>query len=363
MASLENWFLGTIGELCEPSTLWLVSGTRKHYSDIYSVLLENSLWQNIVDKAIIQYPEHYEYVMERDESGKEHIVDVIIEGKSEVLWPEVWDIKTLLLNRQQAGSILFDREKQNDPSGMKGQFLNVDWLQYYDWKNLPVQDLTFYIGGDLAISEDEKADWTVFILVGYDRRNRRIFLIDFVSGHWDFPKQNKELIKAYEKWAAEGMRASKVVLEDNAYQAALAQNIAATTWIPAIGRKTLKDKVSKMMSITTHFENGSVLLRKGDLHGMPEFRKEWAQFPYGEHDDRLDAVALVILELALGGINVLGVADPDGIMAEDIDYIFCGCGEEFGIKSKMPKINGKCDICGSIIKLIPKKMWKENAKV
>ena len=361
MASLENWFLGTIGELCEPSTLWLVSGTRKHYSDIYSMLLENPLWQNIIDRAIIQFPESWTFIKDVDESGKEFIVDVEFEGKYEVLWPEVWDIKTLLLNRQQAGSIIFDREKQNDPSGMKGQFLNVEWLHYYDWKDLPIDRLEFYVGGDLAISENEKADNTVFVLVGYDKGNRRIYLIDFIMGHWDFPKQNKELIGAYNKWEDMGMRASKVILEDNVYQAALAQNIANTTWIPAIGRKTVKDKVTKMTSITTHFENKSVVLRKSEMNGMPEFRKEWTHFPFGTHDDMLDAVALVIIELALGRNSALGVADPDGPYAEDADYIFCGCGEEYGIKAnKLPKKNGICDVCGSTMKIIPKGLWEKN---
>lgn len=361
MSSLKNWFLGTIGELCEPSTIWLVSGTRKHYNDIYSELLENLLWQNIIDRAIIQYPEKWTYIKGIDESGKEYIIDVEIEGDSEVLWPEVWDIKTLLLNRQQAGSLLFDREKQNDPSGTKGQFLNVDWLHYFKWKDLPVEDLIFYVGGDLAISENEQADETVFVLIGYDRKNRRVYIIDFVAGRWDFPKQNKELISAYNKWSDMGMRASKVVLEDNVYQAALAQNIAATTWIPAIGRKTVKDKISKMLSITTHFENKSVMLRSSETNGIPEFRKQWVHFPYGSHDDMLDAVALVVLELALGGNSTLGVADPDSIYAEDSDYIFCGCGEEYGLKpDRLPKKNGICDVCGSTIKIIPKKVWEEN---
>jgi predicted phage terminase large subunit-like protein len=272
-------------------------------------------------------------------------------------------MKTLLLDRLQTGSILFDREKQNDPSGMKGQFLNVDWLHYYDWKEIPdFGSLVFYAGVDLAISEKETADQTVICLVGYERLRRRVFLIDFKVGRWDFPTQLKEIQKAYTEWGQMGMRPIKVVIEDNAYQKAMAQQIASTTWIPAIGRRTDKDKISKMLSVSPHFENMSVLIRKSELNGMPEFRKEWTQFPFAKHDDMLDAAAIIILELALGGTSTLGVIDPEEMdaIAEDCDYIFCGkCGEEYGtVNGRMPKINGQCDLCGTEMKKIPKEIWE-----
>ena len=362
MDDLANWFYGTIGQLCEPNTQWMVTGTRKHYSDIYQQLIDNPLWEKQIDKAIIQYPEKYEYLFSTNEDGGEFISGVKVTGESKVLWPEKWSIETLLMDRQATGSILFDREKQNDPSGMKGEFLDVDWLHYYKWKDLPpANELIFYIGGDLAISENERADDTVFVLAAYHDKQRKIYVIDFKYGKWNFPTQQKELIKAYEGWAGLGMRASKVILENNVYQAALAQQVAITTWIPAIGRRTDKNKVIKMTSISSHFENGSVLLREGDLHGIPEFRKEWNQFPYAAHDDKLDALAIVVLEVALGGMGVLGVADPDASLStrredEAYEYVFCGdCGEEYGtINGVFPEKDGTCDVCGTRIPKIPK---------
>ena len=362
MDDLSNWFYGTIGQLCEPHTQWMVTGTRKHYSDIYQQLIENPLWEKQVDRAIIQYPESYEYQFSTNEDGGEFISGVDVVGESKVLWPEKWGIETLLMDRQATGSILFDREKQNDPSGMKGEFLNVDWLHYYKWQDLPpVNELIFYIGGDLAISEKEKADDTVFVLAAYHDKQRKIYVVEFKYGKWDFPTQQKKLREAYEEWAALGMRASKVILENNVYQAALAQQVAITTWIPAIGRRTDTNKVIKMTSISSHFENKSVLLRKGDLHGMPEFRKEWNQFPYAAHDDKLDALAIVVLEIALGGMGVLGVADPDASLStrredEAYEYVFCGdCGEEYGtINGVFPERDGTCDVCGTRIPKIPK---------
>jgi predicted phage terminase large subunit-like protein len=365
MEAMENWVFGTIGQLCEPWTQWLMTGTRKHYADIYQSLIENPLWQKKIDQAIIKYPTSYEYIYSVNEDGKEYVSGVKCEGKSEVLWPEKWDIETLLMDRLQTGSILFDREKQNDPSGMKGQFLNVDWLHYYEWSELPeLDELTFYIGGDLAISEEEQADETVFTLAAYSKKERKVYYIDSRAGKWDFPTQQEELKKCYTAWTMQGMRAHKVLIENNAYQKAMSQQIKKDTWIPAIGVRTDKDKVSKMISIAPHFENGSVVLRKSELCGVPEFRQQWVQFPFAKHDDRLDSLALIVLHIALEGESMLGVLESDvpySEIREDeaYEFVFCECGEEYGtISGRIPIINGTCDECGGRIPLIPTHLVK-----
>lgn len=365
MEDLANWFYGTIGQLCEPHTQWFVTGTRKHYADIYQQLIDNPLWEKQIDRAIIKYPENFEYIYSTNDDGNSFISGVRTEGEYEVLWPEKWPIDALLLDRQQTGSILFDREKQNDPSGMKGQFLKVDWLHYYDWKDLPpLEDLTFFIGGDLAISEREKADDTVFTLAGYHKPMHRIYYIDSVAGQWDFPTQQEKLKEAYTTWGLQGMRAHKVLIENNVYQAALAQQIQKDTWIPAMGVRTSLDKVSKMISISPHFENGSVVLRKTELCGVPQLRQQWTQFPFGEHDDRLDSLALIILHIALGGESNLGVIETDIPFSEvrpheAYEYVFCECGEEYGTSSKrFPRHNGTCDDCHAAIPLFPTHVMK-----
>jgi len=358
METMNNWFYGTIGQLVEPTTQMFVIGTRKHYADLYQQLIDNALWHRSIDRAIIEWPESYEYIYTTDSDGNEVISDVEVVGDSKVLWPEVWDIKKLLIDRQQAGSIMFDREKQNDPSGMKGQYLNVDWLQYYDWADLP-DELTYYIGVDLAISEKEHADETCIALVGYQANRRKLYIIEIRHGKWDFPTAYDKICTSYEEWAAAGMRATEVLIENNVYQAAMAQHIADSTWIPAVGVLTVKDKITKLTALAPHFENGSVLLRKTEMLGMPGFRQQWAQFPFAEHDDMLDSVAIAVTRLALGSVSTIGLINSDSPLdsikpVEDYDYVFCECGEEYGIISnRMPAKNGYCDVCHKKIQTFP----------
>lgn len=354
--NIYNWAFGTIGQLCEPHTQWIFVGTRKHYADIYQDLLENPVWHSTVEKAIIKYPTHFEYIFEETPEGK-ILKDIKIEGDYEVLWQDMWDIKTLLYDRFQTGSILFDREKQNDPAGMKGQFLNMDWLNY--WDNLPPEEeLTFYVGVDLAISEREQADETAFALIGFHGRSNKVYIIEIVHGRWDFPTQQKKLVQNFQRWSDNGMRPSLILVEDNVYQAAFVQQISSDTWLPVKGVRTTKDKSTKMMAIAPHFENGKVLLRRAtEGLGIDTFIQQWVQFPFGEHDDCLDAVEKAVtqvIETGQSGIEIIKfTGEEEGNNIEE-EYVFCSkCGAEYGLGSKVyPKKQGVCDDCGNGIERV-----------
>lgn len=359
MQSLANWFYGTVGQLLESDSQWFVVGTRKHYADIYSELLESPLWSKRVDRAIIKYPDYYEYVY--DSEG--HLADIDIQGDYEVLWEDEWDIKALLLDRLQTGSILFDREKQNDPAGMKGQFLNYDWLKFYD-ELPPVDETTFYIGVDLAISEKETADETVFALIGHHRPSNHLYLHEAIHGRWDFPTQQKKLAEYYEQLKRQNMQPAQILVEDNVYQAAFVQQVVENTFLPVKGIKTTKDKSTKMMAIAPYFENGKILVRNTREHGIDSFISQWVQFPYAEHDDILDAVEKAvsnIIDIGSSDIEVITLSDNnnnDNRGQEGEDYVFCQCGEEYGKGSKKyPKVNGICDECGKRIEKV--KIWVE----
>jgi len=108
---------GTILPLLEPGCGLLGIGTRKHWDDGYQRMIDNPAWYVLEERAILKWPKSYEYVY--DENGI--IVDVKIQGDYEVLWPEKWGIKELLLQAKAMGMVLFNREYQNDAEGMKGK--------------------------------------------------------------------------------------------------------------------------------------------------------------------------------------------------------------------------------------------------
>lgn len=293
MDTVKNWFYGTVMQLAEPWTKVICVGTRKHYLDLYNELLKNPIWRHNVDKAIIKYPDKYDYLT--NEEGQ--ITDVEVKGEHKVLWPQKWDIKTLLIDRKTIGPILFDREKQNDPSGMRGQILKREWLHFYtsDVKNLdlphpPFDFKNIYIGVDLAISDNPDADYFVAVTVGECHKGFW-WVLDIYRDRLEFPDQVILL-----KQLNMARNPTKVFIEKNAYQLAISQHLIRETNIPVVPIRTKRDKVSRMIAITPHFQNGKVKIKDD----MDLLITEWVQFPKSEHDDILDALDFALTALKEG---------------------------------------------------------------
>lgn len=289
---MRNWFLGTILQLAEPESQIIVVGTRKHYDDLYSHLLENPLWKCDRESAIIEWPNEENITYIRNEDGQ--IVDVEVTGSYEVLWPEKWGIEALLLDRLAIGSILFNREKQNKPH-KEGNLLKRDWLHLINRKDIPpLSDLRIFMGIDLAISESEQADYTAIAVIGVSKYD--VYLLKIYYARLSFPEQVK-VIGAYAKqW-----RPVCINIESNAYQVSIQQHLFATTPLPVRASKTLKDKATRFIAMSANFENGRVRISE-DIDD--EFITEWTEFPDSKHDDCLDAVEKA-LEVGLrGGLQI-----------------------------------------------------------
>ena len=91
-----------------------------------------------------------------------------------------------------------------------------------------------------------------------------------------------------------------ISIETVAYQAALPQSLRQYK-LPIKGVNRIKDKVTRITSAFTQFEQGFVFLPNTHplLH---EFESEYVHFPTGKHDDMLDATEMAIT-MAMTGSN------------------------------------------------------------
>ena len=285
MATTLEWLKGTLTNLAEPNTRIIIVGTRKSYRDLYSVLAEEGIYAIRKEAAILQYPSRWDYL--RSENGI--ITGVQIDAEDgQVLWPEKWSIQDLLLKRAELGPIVFDRELQNDPSGMKGNFLKLDWLHFVD--ELPPDDLlrNIYIGCDPAISMKQSADQFAVAVVR-EYKSGYWYLSDVFLDRLEFPEQVTRL-----ESLGTTFKPRKMFVESVAYQSALSQKLIRDTRLPVFPVRAGADKSTRFLSLSPFFENGKVRVVKGI---NPEFVKQWVSFPDGKHDDALDAVFFALSEL------------------------------------------------------------------
>ena len=152
------------------------------------------------------------------------------------------------------------------------------------------QNLRIYIAVDLAISEHEKADYSVFLVAGVDD-NRRIFILDIIRDRLDARDIVDTLISLQRVYdpeliGIEDMQVSKSI------GPFLREEMVRTNVF--INLKQLKhggkDKLQRSRSIQARVRAHTVFFDKSKDWYQP-FEDECTRFPRDTHDDQVDAFA------------------------------------------------------------------------
>jgi predicted phage terminase large subunit-like protein len=216
-----------------------------------------------------------------------------------ILWPERWPREKLMLERQ------FNID-QGHPENYSQEYLNIpidesfSYFRRNDFLPATKQDkdmkLNYYITVDLAISKEDHADYSVFLVSGIDE-NRRLHIVDVVRARLDgmeIVDTLLELEKAFkpEVIGIEEMQVSKAIgpfLREEMVRRNVFPNI-----VPL--KHGGKDKIARARSIQGRLRAHTVRFDKeGDWY--QEFEDEVCTFPRGKHDDQVDAFAYLGLLL------------------------------------------------------------------
>ena len=218
---------------------------------------------------------------------------------SRILWPDRWPKEKLKLERE--GYIA-----QGIPDAYSQEYLNYpvdESVAYYKRKDFMdmqeehrQQKLHLYITVDLAISESEKADYSVFMVAGVDEY-KRIFIIDVIRERLDGRDIVDTLInlqRAYEPEliGIEEMQVSKSIgpfLREEMMKTGVFLNIKLL-------KHGGKDKIARGRSMQARIRAHSVYFNKqGDWY--QGFEDECTRFPRDAHDDQVDALSYLGLML------------------------------------------------------------------
>lgn len=193
-----------------------------------------------------------------------------------------------------------DYVAQGLPDAYSQEYLNIpidestSYFRRGDFITLPEetkkQRLNYYITVDLAISEKERADYSVFLVAGVDEA-KRIHVKNVIRDRLD----GKEIVDTilalqniYEPVAIgiEEMQVSKAI-GPFLYEAMVAQN----TYPTIVPMKHMgQDKLTRGRSIQARMRAGGVLFDK-DGEWYPAFEDECMRFPRDKNDDQVDAFA------------------------------------------------------------------------
>jgi len=270
-----DWFLKVLMPTLEPNGQIIIIGTPFGPDDLYARLQ--------IDKWPFR---KYDAIVDED--------------KKESLWPEVLPFECAIAQtekehkghcclaaiRRQMGVIRFGAQYRCDPSGYAGNKLKIEWLKESYYRDLP-EKLEIVMGVDPAISERTGADYTAITVLGYSEAEKKIYLVAYYRGHYTFPEQLSLITTTWQTH-----QASRIIVEATAYQAALAQGLQGMG-LPVIPYRTIKDKVTRVLSISPYFENRTIRIKSD----MDDFIHEYTQFDKGDHDDLLDSLTLAVQDI------------------------------------------------------------------
>jgi len=180
----------------------------------------------------------------------------------------------------------------------EGQEVKDEWIRYYD--RIPEEKVSFQgTGIDLAISEEEGADYTAMVSGKLVSTNEgpKIYILPYpVSERLTFSK-TIQTAKTVSSILGAGTY-TPLWVEDVAYQKAAVQEMQREG-LPAKGIKVSTDKRARLRTVATYIENGTVLFPKT---GCEDLINQLTGFGIEAHDDLVDAFVLLVQGL-MGGFS------------------------------------------------------------
>lgn len=221
--------------------------------------------------------------------------DVLNRQPGEALWPERFDTE-FLLAQQRLDPRGFQALYQGRPSSAQGAFFQADDLLTYMPDQLP-KELRFYAASDHAVSTAQGRDKTALLVVGVDQNDNIYVMPDCFWKKAPSDQTVERMIDLMDKykplfWWAERGQISKAIgpfLRKRMHERGVYASIVELT--PAV------DKQTRAQSI-----QGRTAMHKvyfpAKATWWPDARDQLLKFPYGAHDDFVDALAYIGLGMS-----------------------------------------------------------------
>ena len=326
----REWFSGTVRPMLVKGGTMIVVGTRKHNDDLYGHMGDDPTFAIMENKAISVWPDKHNFILERDENGREIITGIDIEGDTEVLWPAERPIDYLLRERQAVGARLFNREFQNEVIDDASSAIRWEWLKNamergknHSLGELPkVPGLDIVQGWDLALVTDVKkaesrdTDYTVGVTWARDDNGNRYLLSIFRQRGLTPAMLRGVVAREYAKF---GEKVRVVAVEKNNFGELHYLGLKRTTDLPlkphVTTGKNKADPWEGVPSIGALFETGKVVLptkTRDDREAIDSLVQELWGLGRERHDDTV--MALWIAETVLrksAFVHMVSFSDDD----------------------------------------------------
>ena len=280
--NLNDWFQNTfLSRLNDKKEgVMIVIMQRLHEEDLTAILEKQGGWEVLSLPAIA----------EKDESFVLSDGRIVGRKAGEVLNPEHEPLEVLLDLKKAMSEYNFSAQYQQNPIPLKGNIINFDDFKYFE--KLPTGDNRIVVQSwDCAHKTGENNDFSVCVTGAII--NNIIYILDISRYRLEFPDLLDE-IKGMQCIA----HANEVVIEDADIGSGIIQQLEKAGCCP-IPFKPEVAKPVRAACVTKLIRDGRVRLLK-DAIWLQDFAKEVRAFPYGAHDDQIDALVQLLTEFEKG---------------------------------------------------------------
>lgn len=261
------WFVEDLYTRREPGAKVVVIQTRWHEDDLSGRILASDFAD---DFAVISLPA---LAMEDDPLGR---------AEGEALWPERYNKKALQKIKKVTG-VSFEALYQQQPAPPSGEIIQVDMIKSYE--KLPTVSFTV-LALDTAFKDKEENDFSVALVFAICRNG--IYIIDRWKKKAKYPELKAEIRKLAHRY-----NVNALVIEDAASGQSLIQDFQAESRLNVIPIKVDSSKRSRA-NATTDTVNAERIRYPRNAPWWNDLKYNLAIFPFGKHDDDVDAFTLGI---------------------------------------------------------------------
>lgn len=271
MIKIIEWHQYAISLSVSPASLQkVVVGTRWAFSDLISFILERE-------------PQYRTFRQQATHDGQ-------LNSDSKPIWPERFTLQTLKEIQNTQGKKIFATQYMNNPTFDDVNAFDISIIRKFD--ALPEGAWTYFTAIDPALGEGLKADYSAIVTVGRNHLND-IFCVDVQRGHWSVDMLIENIFAVHRAWKPQRMGLESVLFQ-KVLMYPIREAMRREDYYLSIeelkpGNKK-KIGLARIFSLKEYFAKGALWIRSN----QDVVFKELEEFPYGAHDDVIDALAYAV---------------------------------------------------------------------
>jgi predicted phage terminase large subunit-like protein len=294
----KRWFFGALLPCRSPKGKVRVVGTIIHMDGVLNKLMPNP-WSKYTKIEGLRT-----FDVNPKAAWKSYLYKAHNDDFSEILWKDRWPKESLQAEYNRLSQLgypeLYAQEYLNNPIDESTAFFKKSDFGYITEaekkdiaeKKLP---LLFYAGVDLAISEKERADYSVFVIAGTDSNNH-IYVVDVIRARLDGREIVDTIMQIQQRYNLQF-----IAIEDEKISRSLSpfikeEVIKQGVFPSLLPMRPHADKKVRARSIQARMRIGSVKFDKSS-EWYPILESEFLKFNRDVHDDQVDAFAYLGLAL------------------------------------------------------------------